>query len=86
MVVAVFPVARLRLQLQLWLWVHLVVLAIVDEVVAVDVAAAVGGVLIVDVVMAVAADAADQQLCFRSWWLWLWWGGCGSVAVTVVHP
>ena len=58
--VAVFPVAKLRLQLQLWLWVHLVVLAIVDEVVAVDVAVSVGGVLTVDMVVAVAADAADQ--------------------------
>ena len=35
-------------------------LAIVDKVVVVDVAAAVGGALTVDMVVAVAAGAADQ--------------------------
>ena len=58
--VAVFPVAKLRLQLQPWLWVHLVVLAIVDEFVAVDVAVSVGGVLTVDMVVVVAVGAAGQ--------------------------
>ena len=60
------------------------VIAVVAKVVAADVAAAVAADVTVDVVTAVAADAVDQQLCFRSWWLWLWWRGCSSVVVAVV--